>query len=102
MKPITVTLGGKRWRFLREPPHKANLDGDCDPPTEKNKAIRVHPKTTGWDELYAIIHEARHAENWEMYAEPYVVSISRDLANLLWRLGYRKLEPTDSPREPPR
>lgn len=90
-------INGRRWRFLREylPDHTVNGEkfstlGDTDPPTLKNKAVRVHKALKDEKELEIIIHEARHAENYEMYDEDYVKKRSAELANLLTRLGYRK------------
>jgi hypothetical protein len=100
MRPFSFIINGRRWRFLRERLPDYMVDGelhekhgDCDSPDQKNKAIRVHSALKDKDELETIIHEARHAENWEMYDETYVARRSAELTNLLWRLGYRKTTP---------
>lgn len=102
MLPFYFTINKRRWKFIREPLSDYRKDGIvherhglCDPPETKDKAVRVHSRRTGLLELWSIIHEVRHAENWDMYDEDYVDAVSGALAKLLWRLGYRKLTPEE-------
>lgn len=41
------------------------------------------------DELETCIHESLHAENWAK-AEKVVERVGREIADFLWRLGYRR------------
>ena len=49
--------------------------------------IAVDPDTK--DELETCIHESLHAENWAA-TEKVVERVSREIADFLWRLGYRR------------
>ena len=90
-RPLEFRMNGKRWLLVREIiPKHLNRNGDCDHPEAKNKTCRVDSRLKGKKELEIFIHEARHAENYKMYSEDYVTEVSHDLANLLWRLGYRR------------
>lgn len=83
-------LNKKRWEYRREylPDDR---HGDCDASDSSKKAIRIDKRVTGKHELEIILHELRHAENHDLYDEDYVLRVSKDNANLLWRLKYRKL-----------
>ena len=49
--------------------------------------IAVKPNTK--DELETFIHEGLHAENWAA-TEKVVERVGREIADFLWRLGYRR------------
>jgi hypothetical protein len=86
---MLVTILGRRYVFSRERLSRG-VYGTCDAPNATGKAIRISSRLDGLLELDTIIHECRHAENWDMYDEKYVGRVSADLALILWRLGYRK------------
>ena len=81
------TILGKRGKFSFTPLTKA--DGYCDPPSQTGKRILVDSRLRGEARLETIIHELRHAADWSR-AEEFVERESRDLARVLWRLGYRR------------
>lgn len=85
---------GKYWRYLREKPQvtSSRNDGECinHPP----RTIRVHPSLSGFAELETNIHEFRHAAEWDK-DETWIEAVSHDEALYLWRLGYRKVEPSE-------
>lgn len=85
---MQVTILGKRWgfRFTRL---AKGTDGECDDPAVKEKEIRIHKGLGEQDTLETIIHEALHAADWHR-SEPWVEEVGRDIARLLWRLGYRR------------
>lgn len=85
---MRVTILGKRW-LLKRVVTLGDADGSCDPPDQKNKAIKILNSLRGKDELETYIHESLHAAGWHL-SEEYVEQYANDLANLLWRLGYRK------------
>ena len=68
--------------------------GECDPPSKKNKAIRILKNQSLEEELRVIIHEVAHSAQWELFSEEFVDRFSTDLARLLVRLGYKKNEKT--------
>ena len=51
--------------------------------------IAVDPGTK--DELETCIHEGLHAENWAT-TEKVVERVGREIADFLWRLGYRRIK----------
>jgi len=83
-----ISILGKRWdlRFSKTP---ADRRGDCDAPTTPHKQIRISDKLEGEEELEVIIHELRHAASWHV-DEDYITREARDIARVLWRLGYRR------------
>lgn len=86
---MQVTMYGKRWKLRRVPNLVAC--GECDPPSFKNKEIRI--RSTLQDELLldTTIHELLHAACWPL-DEDFVNRFATDAARVLWRLGYRKQE----------
>lgn len=102
MNPVkSFIMNGVRWalRFSAHKyyydfkaysdPEKSDepLDGYIDHATKK---IWVSTETQGVDRLETIIHEATHAACPWM-REWLVLSFSKDMARLLWRLGYRNV-----------
>jgi hypothetical protein len=88
-----ITLLGKRYR-LRWVPRLGRKgkgdDGDCNAPTDKDKAIRIRMDVKGQDELETYVHEMEHACAWWL-DEEFVRQKSHDIAKVLWRLGYRRV-----------
>ena len=90
-------IGSKRYRFVRkdlghDPKDGKKIWGLCDSPIVKKKAIYVCIHATGFHELDVILHEIKHAENWEGYNENYVDTFSYELANYVWEADYKKRE----------
>jgi hypothetical protein len=85
---MKITLMGKVWNFVRAPLPK-NIDGLCDPPDKAGKKIKVRRSLRGERELEVIIHELRHAADWHR-DEAAVTQEAKEIARVLWRLGYRK------------
>src|SRR5688572_15329806 len=81
---------GRVWR-LRYVPRLAECLGDCDDPAQKGRTIRISREAKGRKELEMLLHEMQHACNWVQASEEYVTRSSHDMANVLWRLGYRKV-----------
>lgn len=84
---MIVSILGKRWKlqFCR----LAAVRGDCSSPNDRDKSIRIDSSLQGEELLEILIHEFRHAADWSR-DEEYVAREARDLARMLWRLGYRK------------
>ena len=86
---IRIKILGKVWR-LRIAPNMANR-GDCDPPQQSGKEIRVSSALRDEERLEVLIHEFVHAAGWHI-DETFVERFARDAARALWRLGYRDQE----------
>jgi len=89
-----VTIRRKRWllRFVSNLGRDAaghRLWGDCDPPNKRGKTIRILRGLNPHDELDTLIHEALHAGSWDL-SEDSVNELARDIARLLWRVGWRR------------
>lgn len=93
---MLIKLLGKRWRLKFEPigRHRTDdgrrLDGWCDPPTQTRKAIYIDSRLNGERELDVLIHEMLHACDWAK-DEEYIAEQASDMARVLWKLGYRRL-----------
>ena len=64
-------------------------DGLCDYAT---RTITIRKNQRGEAQLDTVIHELLHAAHWDL-AEESVEETARDLARVLWRLGYRLEKP---------
>lgn len=79
--PKTHTFDGRKYHLIFD-----DLDGNCDTDTklwlivERDLSKRIGLETT--------IHEALHASVWSK-SERVVTQTARDIARLLWNLGYR-------------
>ena len=86
---MRIRIRERFWTFIREP--LKTLRGYCDSPKATGKRIVVDSRLRGEEELEVTIHEALHAASWDL-AEECVLETGTDIARLLWRLGYRKVE----------
>jgi hypothetical protein len=83
---MQIKLCGKKWRLLLAYRSKRNY-GKCDAPFVKNKAIRIRSDLNGEQRLEILIHEMLHACYWGL-AEESVTHGAKDIAHVLWKLGY--------------
>lgn len=81
---------GRMWR-LRFVTSLADAWGTCDPPEKIGRAITISREAKGRRELDTLIHELQHACNWLQASEEFIAQSSTDIANVLWRLGYRRV-----------
>ena len=87
----THTFNGKRFKMDFEA-----IDGRCDQPKKEKRLFPRIVLPNGLDDkraktvLITLIHEALHAEDWQM-TEPKVERISSEIGSFLWRLGYRRV-----------
>lgn len=90
---MQVTIRGKRFTMrwvTRLTDGKGNeRRGDCDPPHETSKTIRIRKGLDEHEEFDTYIHELLHAGLWDL-DEDVVERLATDIARTLWRLGYRK------------
>ncbi len=85
---VHVTIRGKRWRvrFTQLP---RGTDGECDHPDTPAKELRIRKGLSEQDTLETIVHEVLHAADFDK-KEEWAEDVGRNLARLLWRLGYRR------------
>lgn len=83
---MKIRILGRDW-MLRFVPRLGNR-GDCDPPSQPVKAIRIAQSLRGEERLEVILHELVHAAGWHL-DENYAEQFAADVARVLWRLGYR-------------
>ena len=84
---MIVSILGKRWKLSFRP--LRDCRGICDAPTAPRKAIRIDTRLKDEERLEVIIHECLHAADWTK-DEEFIEAEARDIAKILWRLGYRK------------
>jgi len=87
-KDLKIRVRGRSWnlQFVRVP---NDADGICDAYDTPGKRIRISPSLKGERKLEVIVHEVLHASHWDM-AEEAVEETARDVARVLWRLGWRE------------
>lgn len=68
-----------------------NNRGDCGPPRAdgKSRRIRIQEGLPSQEELEIIIHELGHGSVWDL-DEECITTMARDMAKVLWKLGWRK------------
>ena len=64
--------------------------GSCDHPGKKCPEILIDKRLKGVEELEVSIHEMLHALAFKMFDEEWVYDSAVDLANALYKLGWRK------------
>jgi len=83
---FTHTFCRKKYRVSIE-----QLDGVTDQQNDGQRWLFVLRKLNTRAGLETAIHEALHACDWSA-SERKVTGAGKDIARLLWRLGYRKEE----------
>ena len=85
---MKINIRGKSWdlRFVRTP---NDVDGLCDPPDTPAKKIRISHRLKGEEQLDVTLHELLHSAMWDT-DEVAINDTARDIARVLWKLGYRK------------
>jgi hypothetical protein len=77
------TVKPRQMRFHNDKPF-----GECDSPSDANKEIRILYTLRGVQLLEVIIHELLHAALWDIDEEA-ISEAARDIARILWKLGFR-------------
>lgn len=83
-KDFKVRLSTGWWKVVVEP-----ILGWCN--YKELNTIIVRPSTENMDRLDTIIHEALHASKKGM-SEAEVARVATDIARVVWRAGYRKVD----------
>ena len=86
-KVRTHIFNGRKYTIVVE----GRTDGCVDKYSmdERFMMIMTDPHTK--NELETFIHESLHAENWAA-TEKVVERVGRELADFLWRLGFRRVK----------
>lgn len=79
-----------RWRKPDKRYFGFDARGSCSDPreSEQKPEIEISPNLEGKELLEVAIHEATHACLWPI-SEEYVEKNSKDIADFLWKLGFR-------------
>lgn len=89
MKPVrTHKFNGVSYDIKIYDLKKERIDGLCDSPKGSGSVLRVFADMDTRKGLETCIHEALHACFWAK-TEDKVGQTAKDIARLLWRLGYR-------------
>lgn len=86
---MQLTILGKRWslRFVPKVDSKGSR-GECDPPDQPKKEIRVLSRLTDEERMEVLIHEMLHAASWHI-DEKFVEQFAADAARNLTKLGFK-------------
>ena len=90
---IHLTFRGKPWKLTRHrkmPPGDREKLGYAMMTARGPGRIGVDARLSGYEELRVLLHEGTHAALWDL-DESAVDETSRDLADMLWKMGYRKV-----------
>lgn len=87
---MKVIILGKAWDLIYKNIKDKQTEGSCDAPDTPNKKIIIDKRLKGIDLLDTELHEFEHAADWQK-CEEVVAQKMTDIAKILWRLGYRKL-----------
>ena len=89
---MRITILGKTWTLRIVPNLGKDRWADTDSPEITNRQIRVRPHPKGGvRELDTYIHEFLHCADWSK-DEEWVKTTAKDIANALWKLGYRRIK----------
>jgi len=84
-KVRTHRFNGVKYRL----DFSGSIDGVCDNPLGEPPTIFILADINTKNGLETVLHESLHAENWSI-SEEKVDRIAREIADLLWRLGFRR------------
>jgi hypothetical protein len=85
---MRVRIRGRYFRLVFDRLPKST-DGICD---FEHRTITIRRNQRGEAQLDTLLHELLHAAHWDL-AEESIEETAKDLARVLWRLGYRRQEP---------
>ena len=83
----TVRMRDQTWRIAKLEKGKAR--GICEAPHVPGKAMDIPLHGGTIKDLDTILHESLHAALWDLDEEA-VYDTAKDMARILWRLGWRK------------
>ena len=86
----TAIFNGRKYKIDFD----HGIEGFCEQYKDNGRTISISSKPYTRNELITILHECLHAENWTKGEKP-VDQASKEIGNLLWRLGYRRKKVDD-------
>lgn len=88
---MRVTILGRRFRLRFTRDLEPRTWGECDSPWTRGRAreLRVRSNLSEFNRMWTTIHETLHGARWKE-TESRVDRTSKDIARILWRLGYRR------------
>ena len=87
LRPVrTHTFNGRRYKIDLV---GYKLDGMIEAFALKDRMMYIMAEAGTKLELETLIHESLHAENWAE-TEKVVSRVGKEIADFLWRLGYRR------------
>lgn len=98
---MRINLGGKYYNFQFTDDLPANLVGECSDPNLPNKYIKIRKNLKEKLEIDTIAHEIIHRFNFNI-DEEVVTETATAIAEVLWRVGYRKHPQSSSWKDKPR
>lgn len=88
---VVFNFRGQPWRLIMTERLAGDARGIARPRRSGHGGtIRVRPSLQDAEALEVLIHEAIHACHWDL-AEEAVDETARDIAVMLWNLGYRRV-----------
>lgn len=90
-----IRLNGEYWqlKFVDLSNHDTDDEtthGFCDDPKKKRRAIYIDERPKKCELLEVLIHEMLHAVDWHKDEHSFIEPVARDIAKVLWSLGYRR------------
>jgi hypothetical protein len=90
MEPRKIRLLGRVYTLVFTCLKKHACLGFCDDPALKRRKIWIETSLRNRRELQILIHEMLHAVDWHKDEDSFIHPVSRDIAKVLWDLGYRR------------
>lgn len=87
---MRIRLNGEWWNLKFANLDHTDGDGYCDPPTTKRRRIWIHDELKNRRQLEILLHEMLHAVDWHKDENSFIAPVARDIAKVLWKLGYRR------------
>lgn len=84
---MMVKINEQDWTIKKR--KLKNFWGWCEHPDTANRKIVLDKTMSGIEELEFTIHEVIHASCWFL-SERIVSKMAKDIANILWEMGFRK------------
>lgn len=84
-----ISIRGVEYRVVLTDDLEEDVYGFCDDPKwDGDRVIAIHRRLRGKRRVEIIVHELLHALFWHL-SEGVVEEAARDIAEVLWKFGYR-------------
>jgi hypothetical protein len=93
---MRIRIAGKQWDLKFYPSLGRDSQGTeylglCDNPELPNPRIKIKKGQKDKAEMSVICHEIGHASAYPLLSEEFCDQMGDDIAEVLYKLGYRKL-----------